>query len=113
MKIINTAKNTVLADNAVVAESPMARVIGLLNKKELPAGGALVIRPCNSIHTFFMRFPIDVLFVDKNNRVVKALPHLAPFRLSAIYFNAEFVIELPVNTIHSSNTQSGDPLSLR
>ncbi|MBU0709888.1 MAG: DUF192 domain-containing protein [Candidatus Omnitrophica bacterium] len=113
MKIINKTKNIVLAEEAGVADNPFRRIKGLLGKKGLNRGEALVIRPCNSIHTFFMRFPIDVLFVSKDNRVVKAISCLKSFRLSAVYFSASFVIELPSGVIQSTSTQEGDSISLQ
>ena len=113
MTIINKTKNTVLAEEAGIADSPFSRIKGLLGKNGLNRGEALVIRPCNSIHTFFMRFTIDVLFVNKNNRVVKAVSCLKPFRLSAIYLGASFVIELPNGVIQSTSTQAGDIVSLQ
>ena len=110
MRIINKTKNTVLAENVVVADTPFSRVRGLLGKRELKPGEALIIKPCNSIHTFFMRFPIDVLFLNKDNRVIDVILSLKPFRLTAIYFNAAFVVELPVGTIQSTSTHKGDTL---
>lgn len=64
------------------------------------------------MHTFFMRFPIDILFADKNNRVVKVIPFLKPFRLSGIYLLARLAIELPAGTLQSATTEVGDILSL-
>ncbi|OGX40606.1 MAG: hypothetical protein A2984_02700 [Omnitrophica WOR_2 bacterium RIFCSPLOWO2_01_FULL_41_12] len=112
MKIINQTKNTILAENVIVADRPFQRIKGLLGKKEFKPGQALVLKPCNSIHTFFMKFPIDVLFVDKDNRVIKAVPTLKPFCLTYIYFRAILAIELPVGTIPSTLTQEGDTLTL-
>jgi len=108
MKIINKSKGTILAERAFQARSLLQRVIGLLNRKGLEEGEALIIHPCNSIHTFFMRFAIDVLFVDKESRVIKAIPSLEPFRLTRIYFKAKFVIELPTGAISSTSTCPGD-----
>jgi len=112
MDIINKTKDTVLAKDAVVADTVSSRIKGLLGKEEFKQGEALIIRPCNSIHTFFMRFAIDVLFVDRNNRVVKAIPSLLPFRLTPVYFNSAFVIELPCGTLQATSTSEGDLLSL-
>lgn len=111
MRIINLTRSTTLAENAMVAEGFLARLIGLLNKQGLEPGQGLVLKPCNSIHTFFMRFSIDVVFVDKENRVIKAIPNLNPFQLTYIYFRAKLAIELPLNTIFSSRTTEGDMLS--
>jgi hypothetical protein len=112
MKIVNISKNTVIADHVALAVRPLARLVGLLNRKGLPKGEGLILKPCNSIHTFFMRFPIDALFVDKDYQVVKALPNLIPFRLTGIYLGSAFAIELPANTIQSTNTQQGDLLKI-
>ncbi len=71
VKIINKTKNTILAEEAYIADTVFSRVKGLLGKQSLDEGSALIIKPCNSIHTFFMRFPIDVFFVDRNNKIVK------------------------------------------
>ena len=111
MRLINLNKNTVLAEAALIAETPFKRIKGLLGRKDFKAGQALIIRPCNSIHTFFMRFPIDVLFLDKNNRIVKTVPSLKPYRITPIYFSARLTIELPAGTIQRSSTQEGDLIS--
>jgi len=108
MKITNITRNAVLADKALVADSLLLRIKGLLGKKELKSGEALVIKPCNSIHTMFMQFNIDVLFVSKDNRVVKVISSLRPFRLTRTYFSAHLTIELPSGIIESSNTCTGD-----
>ena len=112
MQIINESKNTVLAEEAIVANTLSARLTGLLDRKELKVGHALVLMPCNSIHTFFMRFTIDVIFVDKHNRVIKTIPTLQPFRLTHLYFNSAFAIELPAGIIRATFTQEGDIISL-
>ncbi|MEK9149351.1 MAG: DUF192 domain-containing protein [Candidatus Desantisbacteria bacterium] len=112
MKIINKTKNTVLAQNAIVADTVFKRIKGLLASKNFAEGEALILKPCNSIHTFFMKFPIDVLFINKNNQIIKAISSLPPFRLTYIYFNANFAIELPAGVINSTFTQAGDILTI-
>lgn len=110
MRIVNKTNGFVLAEDVVIAKTPFKRMLGLLMKREFRRGQALILKPCNSIHTFFMGFHIDVLFIDKNNRIVKALPNLKSFRISGIYFNAVLAIELPIGTILSTFTQEGDTL---
>ncbi len=112
MRIVNQTKRTVLAESVVIADTPFKRIKGLLGRKDFKEGEALIIKPCNSIHTFFMRFPIDVLFVAQDNRIIKAISYLGPFRLTSIYFNASFAIELPAGTIQSTSTQQGDCLTI-
>ncbi|MBL7152057.1 MAG: DUF192 domain-containing protein [Candidatus Omnitrophica bacterium] len=110
MKISNQTRNSVLADNATIAGSLFARMKGLLGRKELKRGEALVLAPCNSIHTFFMKFPIDIIFLDKDKRIVKIIPSLQPFRLSGIYFNAASAIELTAGLAEAQSASVGDLL---
>jgi uncharacterized membrane protein (UPF0127 family) len=106
----NLTKDRLLADRASEARSFSERLMGLMGRKELPFGDGLHIVPCNSIHTFFMRIPIDVLFLDRSLKVVKALPAIPPWRATKVYFGAHSVLELPAGTIAGSGTQEGDQL---
>jgi uncharacterized membrane protein (UPF0127 family) len=114
MKIINKNKGTILAEEVFLANSPGKRIQGLLGKKEtqFSKGQALILKPCNSIHTFFMNFTIDALFVDQQSKVIKVLSCLRPFRISPLILNSLFVIELPAGTIQATQTQEGDYLLL-
>lgn len=114
MKITNKNKGTILAEEVILADSPGKRIKGLLGKKEaeFSKGQALILKPCNSIHTFFMSFTIDALFMDQDNRVIKVLSCLRPFRLSPLIFGSSFVIELPAGMIQATQTQEGDYLGL-
>ncbi|MBN2831517.1 MAG: DUF192 domain-containing protein [Candidatus Omnitrophica bacterium] len=113
MKILNITKDCILADRVFLADSFLARIKGLLGFKSLDVGQAMIIRPCNSVHTFFMHFPIDVLFVDKNNRVAKIIKRMKPFRVSLMCTRSKSVIELPAGIINSSNTSTGDMLEIQ
>jgi uncharacterized protein len=112
MTLVNTTKATVLASQVVIAGTVLTRLRGLLGKKEFAKGQALIIKPCNSIHTLFMRFPIDVLFADKNNHVIAAISALQPFRISRLYFNASYTVELPTGSIEATSTSPGDLLKI-
>ena len=112
MKIINQTKGSILADKATLAANFYQRAIGLLGPDHLAAGEALIIKPCNSVHTFFMRFPIDVIFVDKQYQVVQTISGLKPFRISSIHWSSALVIELPVATIQQTCTSSQDTLTI-
>ncbi len=101
-----------MAEDLVFANTPIKRIKGLLGNKSLLDGQALIIKPCNCIHTLFMRFSIDVLFVDKNNKIVKALGQLAPFRFSKLYWKSKTVVELPCGKLNSTQTQDGDALQI-
>lgn len=111
-KIINLTRNITLSDNAVISDTLSGRIKGLIGRKKLKSGQALVIKPCNSVHTFFMSFSIDLLFVDKQERIVKIVQAMPPFRLSSISLNASYVIELPAGSISSTQTKIGDRISI-
>lgn len=111
MKIVNQTKHTTLAEDASVADSFFTRIKGLLGKKGLGRGQGLLLKPCNSVHTFFMQFPIDVLFINKNNTVVACLAEMLPGRASRIYWHAQYVVELPGGTIAQTSTAAGDTLT--
>lgn len=112
MKLINKSKDTQVAQELALADNPLSRMIGLLGRKKLLDGEALLIKPCNAVHTFFMRFSIDVIFASKENKVIKVIKDLRPFRITPVYFNALFVIEVPSGTAERTHTQEGDILCI-
>lgn len=112
MQATNLRTSKVLATNVIVADTVFTRMKGLLGKKELPQGEALWIKPCFSVHTFFMQFPIDVLFLDRENHVIAAIPDLTPNRLTRFYAKAFSVLELPIGTLDASNTVVGDNIDI-
>lgn len=112
MRLINQTQNTVLAEDVCVADTLLKRIKGLLGRKEFLSGQGLILKPCNSVHTFFMRFPIDLLFVDNNYRIIKALPEFLPNRISRIFWRSRLVIELPRGILKLTKTQDTDQLQL-
>jgi len=112
VKIINLTRNTLLADEARIGNTFFMRLIGLLNRNSLRKGEALILTPSNCIHSFFMRFTIDVIFLDKTGKIIKTLPSFKPFRLSPLYLHSNLVIELPENTLKLSQTQPGDIIKI-
>ena len=84
--------------------------MGLLGRKGLEPGEGLYIAPCNSIHSFFMAFPFDAVFVDRDWRVVHLMRAMRPFRLSPIVWRSHGVVELAAGTIGASGTEIGDVL---
>ena len=86
MRIINHTQNTVLADRVVLADTFLSRLRGLLGRTSLPDGEAMIITRCNSIHMFFMRFPIDVVFIDKKDIVVGLLENFPPNLISPLFW---------------------------
>jgi len=99
MKAILREKGIELANDITLAASLPARMKGLLGKERLDAGKGLLIRPCKGIHTFFMKFPIDVVFLDMDNRIVALVRDLSPNRLTTVYRKASAVLELPAGTL--------------
>jgi len=110
--VLNTTKNTVLGERIGVAETSITRMVGLLGKRRLEPGTGLLIIPSQAIHTVAMRFPIDVLFVDRKWKVVHARPAMVPYRMTGIHWKARCVIELPEGTIAKTSTEVGDQLSV-
>jgi uncharacterized protein len=108
MKIKNITRGTVLAEKGFICRTLKSRLVGLLNRSSLDTGDSLVLTRCNSIHTFFMRFAIDALFLDSQGRVVGKLEALAPFRISPVFWQAQQVIELPAGTLKNTATQISD-----
>ncbi len=112
MKITNKTKGTVLAEDVVLADTLFLRMKGLLGKKDLKKGQALILKPCDSIHTFFMRFTIDVIFVDRKQKVDLAVSCLKPWRLSPLCWRSKFAIEFPCGIIQDSRTEKGDEIAI-
>jgi hypothetical protein len=110
VNINNLTKNTVLAEDVIVANTYIKRMIGLLTCKQFKRGQALILRPCNQIHTLFMRFSIDVLFLNQRNKVIAAIHQLKPWRISPFYLSAHLAIELPAGTLNATHTAPGDIL---
>ena len=109
-RIVNTTRDTTLAARAEQARSYWARLRGLMFRSTLPEDGGMVIEPNNSVHTFWMRFPIDVVFVDRQDRVVGLVNAMPPNRPYAGARKARRTIELPAGTIARTNTEIGDTL---
>jgi uncharacterized membrane protein (UPF0127 family) len=110
LRITNATRGTELASRALAARTFTSRLVGLLGRSRLEAGQGLVLEHCNSIHTAFMRFAIDAVYVDREGRVLKTVPDLKPFRVSGVLRGARSVIELPTGTIADTNTAAGDEL---
>ena len=113
MKILvrNQTRQTVLADAAELADTSAKRRAGLLKHERLEPGEGLWIVPCESVHTFFMKFPIDLVYLDKKRRVKKVRHAVPAWRLSACLF-AHSVIELRAGSARESGTVAGDELEI-
>lgn len=113
MIVENVTRHHILADKANEAANFLARGRGLMFSPPLPEGGGLVIEPCNSIHMFFMRYPLDVVFTDGEGRVLFVYRGIKPWRMGRIVKGAKRAIELPEGTVERTRTEVGDMLSLR
>ena len=112
MIIRNVTKNTILADECLAAESFASRFMGLMGRNSIASGGGLLIVPCNSIHMFFMKFPIDIVFLNKGSKVVYIIEGIRPWKVSKLVRNAHSVLELPSGTIKTCLTEVGDELEM-
>jgi len=110
-RILNESKATELAGRARIADRFFPRMWGLLGRRSLPAGEGLVIVPCRSVHAAFMRFPLDVLFLDRQG-VVRHAMQLLPWRFSPVVPAAHLVVELPFGTIARAATAPGDVIRI-
>ncbi len=111
MQISNARTESVVASAVEVATTRAERRRGLLGRDSLDLAAALVLSPCCSIHTAFMRFPIDVAFVDRDGRVMRIVRDLAPWRI-AIVPRAHAVVEFAGGCLSRRDVQVGDRLLL-
>jgi uncharacterized protein len=113
-QIFNQTRNQTLADRAELARTFWTRGLGLMGRTALPQGYALIISPEWSIHTFFMRIPIDVLFVGRDGRVIglrEAMPPNRPFAGVAPW-QGQYVVEMPAGVIAATGSMLGDQLEI-
>ena len=109
VKILNLTRAVVLAHRVEVADSGAARRKGLLGRNGLAPGEGLWIVPCESVHTFGMKFPIDLIYLDRHKKVKKVRSGVPPWRLSAC-LSAHSVVELASGTVRTTQTKAGDKL---
>ncbi|MBI1788879.1 MAG: DUF192 domain-containing protein [Acidobacteria bacterium] len=109
IRVRNKDRNTILAEAAQVADDSKTRRTGLLKHSRLEPGQGLWIVPCESVHSFGMKFAIDVLYLDRKKRVRKVRPNMVPWRVS-VCLMAHSVLELPAGTAEATGTCKGDQL---
>src|SRR3954453_2019411 len=107
-QVVDERTGQVVGSTVRAAEGLWGSFVGLMFKRELPAGHGLVFRPARGIHTHFMRFPIDLIFLDKTNRVTKVREAMVPWRFD--FTNAAGVIEVNAGTARAADIQPGDQL---
>ena len=111
MTLLNERTQRSLATSVELADTRRARRKGLLGRDSMRADEAMVISPCKAVHTGFMRFAIDVVFIDRDGRAVQIVQDLQPWRIAAS-FRAHAVIEMPAGHVKACGVQLGDRLSL-
>jgi uncharacterized membrane protein (UPF0127 family) len=102
----------ILAKDVLIAEAMIDRLIGLMFRKQLTGSDGLLIDPCRSIHTFFMRYSLDIVFINKKNKVIKIIRDIKPWRMTWIYFRANKTLELPAGKL-PSDLKEGDILEVK
>lgn len=112
MRAVNVSRGTILAEECELARSFLARGRGLMGRPGLAAGAGMLIQPCSSVHTFFMRFPIDVIFLDRQRVVVGLQAAMPPNRPYAGAWRAHATLELPAGVIAATGTRIGDQIQI-
>ena len=110
LRVLNLTRQTVLATSLEVADSGPRRSKGLLGRARLAPGEGLWIIPCESVHTFFMQFPIDLVYLDRKHRIRKLRSEVPPWRAVGLSLRALRAGACVPGTIRSTQTQPGDLL---
>ena len=110
VRVINRTRGSVLAERAELADNYWTRFMGLMGRRDLPAGGGLVLKPGGGIHMWFMRIPLDVIHVDKHDRVTHVLRGIRPWRFGPLFVGGKLAIELPVGA--AAATQVKDEIQI-
>jgi uncharacterized protein len=110
VEIVNATKGTVVGSAIQVAATARSRMVGLLGKRKLEFGEGLLIVPCSGVHTWGMLFPIDVVALDSEMRVLAFRERLGAFRLAAVGWKTKRVLELPAGAIRQSQIGIHDQL---
>lgn len=109
MELINLRNGDMIANRVEIADSFLPRLVGLLGRKKFPENNAMVLKPCRSIHTFFLKFCIDVVFLNCQGEVVHLITNMPSYRLSPVIKKAKKVVELPAGTV-KNRVNLGDTL---
>ncbi|WP_353056488.1 DUF192 domain-containing protein [Sporosarcina luteola] len=110
--MIVISKTVLLPFQIIRADTVWKRSLGLLSHKGPLIDKGLLLTPCNSIHMFFVRHPIDVVFLNKSNRVIKTISYLRPWRVVPPVKNAHSTLELPLGTVKAEKIRVGDTIQM-
>jgi uncharacterized protein len=111
MKLRISYQGEKIFEDIRMADTLTSRLIGLMFQAT-PPGEGLLLDPCRSIHTFFMKYPLDIVFLDRQNKMVKIIRHLAPWRMTWIYFRAVKTLEVPAGRL-PPHVREGDELEVQ
>ena len=112
MRVLNQTKGVELGDRIEWAGSSGSRRKGLLGRESLEPGEGLYLVPCQWIHMFGMKIPLDIVFLHRNGHILHVHHGLKPNRLSRLVWRADGVLELPAGTLQSTATEVGDHIEL-
>jgi uncharacterized protein len=112
MIVINHTKGVTVGTHIILANTSLTRLVGLAGRRRLDAGCGLLIKPSSGIHTFGMRFAIDVVALNKQLIVVRLWQRLHPFRITSLSPRVHSVLELPSGTIAKCQIDIGDKLAI-
>ncbi len=112
IKFVIKKEQEVIASEVELADNFLLRAKGLMFSSGIGDRDGLLIEPCNSIHTFFMNYPIDVIFLSSDNKVVKVFKFLKPWRMTRMYFSASKVLEMVAGSL-KTELNPGDQLDIQ
>ena len=112
VKVVNQTRGLTIAGEAGLADNIWTRLRGLLGRPPLQPGQALVIRPSTSIHTWFMTYPMDALYLAADGEVLACVEDMKPFRFGPIKSRCRAVVEMPAGTIRHTGTMLGDRIQV-
>lgn len=112
MHALNLTTRKEIANRLMSATTIFSRMKGLLGRTSLQDGEGLLIKPCNGVHTFGMKFPIDIIVLDRNNCVIAVSKDLPPNRLTRLYKSAAAVLELPAGIVEATTTEIGNRIEI-
>ena len=110
LSVVNQTRGSLLVKELFCALTPWSRARGLLARAPLKPGQGLLLRPCRGVHTFFMKYTIDVIFLDRRGQVVALRPELRPWRVTPIFGEAYCTLELEAGRAAAARTEKGDLL---
>jgi uncharacterized membrane protein (UPF0127 family) len=110
--LVDVESGRAIASQVARADTVLSRFIGLLGRRSLAVDEGLWLEPCDSIHMFFMRFPIDAVFVDRGGVVIACVERLRPWRVTRLYSKARACVELAAGVIQSTGVRVGARLAL-